>query len=76
MSAGSTLKSLTGHDTGYRAFAGPDERRAHVARWRAWWRGGSGAPTVETKPATSGAKDASSAAGAGYTSGGSHVRAP
>jgi len=72
MAAGSTLKTLTGHDTGYRAFASPEERQSHVARWRAWWR----APTVDAKPAIVGAKDASSPVGAGYTSGGSHVRAP
>ncbi len=68
MAAGSALKSLTGHDTGYRAFGSPAERREHVARWRAWWAasGGSRSPVPS----------ASSPGTAGYGVGGAHVRAP
>jgi HEAT repeat protein len=36
--AGATLRQATGHDTGYRAHAGPEERLRHVEAWRAWWR--------------------------------------
>jgi HEAT repeat protein len=68
MAAGSALKSMTGHDTGYRAFAPPDERHAHMSRWRAWWGAESARPA--------GAKDAPARGGAGYTIGGSHVRTP
>lgn len=74
MAAGSTLKALTGHDTGYRAFAPAEERHAQVVQWRAWWAGrGAGAPAsgggvpVRIAPSTG---------GAGYTDGGAHVRAP
>ncbi|MFM8981120.1 MAG: HEAT repeat domain-containing protein [Planctomycetia bacterium] len=35
--AGRTLRALTGHDTGYRPYAPPDELRAQVEAWRAWW---------------------------------------
>ena len=37
MAAGAALRGLTGHDTGYRAFAPQAERRAQIATWRAWW---------------------------------------
>jgi len=68
MSAGSALKALTGHDTGYRAFGSPEERRAHVVRWRAWWATSNrGAPPVRIAP---------SPTPAGYTSGSADVRAP
>lgn len=35
--AGRTLRALTGHDTGYRPYAAPDELRAQVEAWRAHW---------------------------------------
>lgn len=37
--AGRSLRLLTGHDTGYRPYASPDEQRAQVEAWRAWWAG-------------------------------------
>ncbi len=81
LSAGSALKAMTGHDTGYRAYAPPEERRTQIARWRAWWSGASRPPATgaTTGSATQGAavaKDASFGADAGYTSGGTHVRTP
>lgn len=42
--AGRTLRTLTGHDTGYRPYASPDELRAQVALWRAWWAAQPPAP--------------------------------
>jgi HEAT repeat protein len=39
MVAGATLSELTGRDTGYRAFASAEERRAQVRAWRAWHAG-------------------------------------
>jgi HEAT repeat protein len=44
MMAGATLRDLTGHDTGYRAHAPPEERRRQIEAWRAWWGGRAGAP--------------------------------
>jgi len=35
--AGTALEELTGHDTGYRAWAPPETLRAQVLTWRAWW---------------------------------------
>jgi hypothetical protein len=54
--ASRTLKDLTGHDTGYRAWMGSEERRRHVDLWRAWWasrtRGPAGAaPAPAPAPA-------------------------
>lgn len=39
LAAGRALKDLTGHDTGYRAYAEPSERRRQVDAWRAWYAG-------------------------------------
>ena len=36
LQAGAALKEMTGHDVGYQAFAGPEERRVAMAAWRAW----------------------------------------
>lgn len=66
MAAGAALKGLTGHDTGYRAFAGPEERRRQVATWSAWWRRASATDGAVVVPPP----------GAGYTTGGTHVRTP
>jgi HEAT repeat protein len=35
--AGGALRDLTGRDTGYRAYAPPEERRAQVLEWRRWY---------------------------------------
>jgi hypothetical protein len=43
--AGATLLDLTGHDTGYRPYLEPVERRRHQEAWRIWWSlSGAGAP--------------------------------
>ena len=57
LSAGAALRDLTGHDTGYRAFAPPEERARQAAEWRAWWatRGGSAAPAPVPSRAGTGA---------------------
>jgi hypothetical protein len=41
--AGAVLADLTGRHTGYRADAGPAERREQVLQWRAWWASRGGA---------------------------------
>jgi hypothetical protein len=52
MSAGATLKDLTGHDTGYRPYADAEERHAHQDLWRQWWAGrGAPAPAPAPTPA-------------------------
>jgi HEAT repeat protein len=38
LAAGSTLRELTGHDTGYEPWAEPAALRAQVLTWRAWWQ--------------------------------------
>ena len=43
MLAGGTLRDVTGHDTGYRAHAPPEERRRQIEAWRAWWAAQGGA---------------------------------
>lgn len=48
--AGATLKDLTGRDTGYRPYAGPEERRRQVEDWRAWWRSRARAPLAPPSP--------------------------
>ncbi len=52
MAAGTTLKELTGHDTGYRPYADLEERRRHVDLWRAWWaaRGAGRPPAPPARP--------------------------
>lgn len=37
LAAGKALKDLTGHDSGYRASAPPEERRRQVEEWRTYW---------------------------------------
>jgi HEAT repeat protein len=37
LAAGRALVDLTGHDTGYRAYAEPAELRRQVEAWRAWY---------------------------------------
>lgn len=69
MTAGSTLKQLTGHDTGYRAYAPEEERRRHVALWRTWWNASNVNPQAP-KPVLV------PISGPGYTNGGSHGRSP
>jgi HEAT repeat protein len=46
--AGTALKDLTGHDTGYRPHADAAERRRQVEEWRAWWAGRAGTGTPGT----------------------------
>lgn len=53
MAAGAALKNLTGRDTGYRAFAPQEERRAQIATWRALVRGATGKTPVGTKVSSS-----------------------
>ncbi len=50
LSAGAALRELTGHDTGYRAFAPPAERARQAAEWRAWWASRGGAPAPAPAP--------------------------
>lgn len=73
MAAGGALKDLTGHDTGYRAFAPPAERRRQVQAWRAWWRGQGGAPAANAAATPS---VVAPTAAPGYTSGSRHGRSP
>jgi hypothetical protein len=49
MTAGQSLKELTGRDTGYRPFGPPEERARQAAQWRAWWasRGAGAAPATQ-----------------------------
>ena len=51
MATGATLRDLTGHDTGYVAYAPPDALRAQVLGWRAWWSGGGVEPAAPTPAA-------------------------
>ena len=86
LTAGATLKSLTGHDTGYRASATQEERRKQQDAWRAWWAGRrGGAPATVAGPTTVPAKASTvppaRATGAippppGYTGGAKHVGPP
>jgi hypothetical protein len=49
--AGATLRDLTGRDSGYEAWAPPEQRRAQVLDWRRWWSArGPDAPPVEGTP--------------------------
>jgi hypothetical protein len=41
---GASLRDLTGHDTGYVAYAPPEVLRQQVLAWRAWWASRSSAP--------------------------------
>lgn len=50
LAAGSTLRQLTGHDTGYEPWAVPAIRRAQVLAWRAWWDARSEAPAGVESP--------------------------
>lgn len=51
LQAGAALRSLTGHDTGYRPFLPRAERQAHVESWQAWWRDQGGvAPAARGTP--------------------------
>ncbi len=54
LSAGAALRDLTGHDTGYRAFAPPEERGRQAEAWRTWWaaRGGTLSPAPASAPAS------------------------
>lgn len=42
LAAGSALAGLTGRDTGYVAYAGPQERRRQVVEWRSWFASSQG----------------------------------
>lgn len=69
LSAGSALRELTGHDTGYRAFAPPEERARHAAEWRTWW-------AARTPPPPGVAPTGAPAPAAGYSGGPRHVGPP
>jgi len=70
LAAGSALRDLTGHDTGYRAFDPPEERARHAAMWRVWWAGRAGGPPPGVAP--TGATPPTS----GYSGGPRHVGPP
>ncbi len=70
LTAGSALRDLTGHDTGYRAFAPPEERARHAAEWRAWWAARGGAASPGVAPTGAGAPTG------GYSGGPRHVGPP
>jgi len=81
--AGSTLVSLTGHDTGYRPYASSEERQRQQATWRAWWSSqGHGAAPAAPSPSPAGTRaptpvgSAPRAGGAGYTQGATHGGPP
>ena len=53
MTAGQSLKDLTGRDTGYRPYGPPEERARQAAEWRAWWasrRTGTAGTVREVRP--------------------------
>ena len=49
LAAGRALRDVTGHDTGYRASAPPEERARQLELWRAWW-GKDGRGTAPPPP--------------------------
>lgn len=70
LAAGSALRDLTGHDTGYRAFSPPEERARQAAEWRAWWA----ARTAPNSPGVG--PTGAPAPPAGYSGGPRHVGPP
>ncbi len=46
LTAGATLRDLTGFDTGYQPWADVVVRRAHVQAWRRWWVGETPRPVL------------------------------
>ena len=52
LAAGKALRDLTGHDTGYRAYAPPAERARQMEIWRAYWaaKNGNAAPARTSAP--------------------------
>lgn len=50
--AGGALRDLTGRDSGYRAFAAPEERRAQVLAWRRWYEARDAAHQAPGREAT------------------------
>ena len=53
LAAGKALRDITGHDSGYRASASPEERARQMEAWRVWWAAQkSGTSPTQGRPAS------------------------